>query len=44
MLQNGIYRGQLRKEILLTSQHVDKSPHEEKKAAECIGDLKPFED
>ena len=32
------------KETLLTRQHVDKSPHEENKAAEKIGDLKAYKD
>ena len=34
----------MRRETLLTRQHVDKSPHEEKKAAELIGDLKAYKD
>ena len=44
MLQNGINRGLLWKETLLTKQHVDKSPHDEKKAAEWIGDLIAYKD
>ena len=28
----------------ITRQHVDKSPHEEKKATERNGDLKAYED
>ena len=44
MLQNVINRGQICKETLLARQHVHRSPHEEKKAAEWIGDLKDYGD
>ena len=34
----------MKKETLLTGQHVDEYPHQEKKAAEWIGDLKAYQD